>query len=923
MERTVGPGVVLTENDICDINPTSISRSIVVTGFLVSTKCAEELIIHFQRKRNGGGDIDSITVSKKGTAVITFDKPEVVTSVLQHDHKFKGVTLKVEPYLDSKHKNDDQQFEVFEVVSATLCLELVESLSRKQSIALLETIAPKTGVNWIDSGENLIMSGTFKAVEESRALFQQSIHQSYGIVVVNAVKDKKPQERDDNESHFDVSQTEVEEDVNQKSLELAVEGKRTDAHVRTNVMDTGDRSSITTEEVQSYEIQPKIVKVFVRAHKKDLDDIETEFQVEIPRQADGKKIRVKPKETCSAEGYDEACNRFINLYQQMYQRVKMERFSLKSEKLIVRSREAISRAGKMFPVSIELSKDRKHYELYGEESHIAEALQYLEEEGVEIKNETKNTIDSHATHKKPGVNEEAMDVDPAEYPLAANLSGNRLETLMGKVKVSVYKGDITTEEVDVIVNAANEDLQHVGGIAKAILVKGGKSIEEESWNIIKRRGKLRDGDAVITNPGNLPCRAVVHAVGPQWRKVGATKSKEILRHACLNSFFEAERWGMASIALPAIGSGIYGVPKNVCAEIMLDAVDEFIRQGDPKKKTITDIRLLDIDDPSVLAFRKEFIARYPNCREVKANVKVSTGMSKPGIEGGSSTAPSFKSNRGKKRGKKNPKSGPSTTNPIDTSGGSQHHHIPHAASSANDDHPLRETGQTYSGAVKAGNIGGNDARHQSGGDGWRDEEKTRLYSAEGDAGDKTDKKEEDVCSICLDKFTNPRSLKCKHRFCSECLQQALNASNKCPVCQEPQGVLKGNQPHGEMTTQPGFYSLPGFEGCGTIIINYYFPPGIQGPEHPNPGQRYGGTSRTAYLPDSRKGREVLQLLKRAFDARLVFTVGTSTTTGLPNQITWNDIHHKTNIRGGPTGFGYPDPDYLRRVKEELAAKGIR
>ena len=89
-----------------------------------------------------------------------------------------------------------------------------------------------------------------------------------------------------------------------------------------------------------------------------------------------------------------------------------------------------------------------------------------------------------------------------------------------------------------------------------------------------------------------------------------------------------------------------------------------------------------------------------------------------------------------------------------------------------------------------------------------------------------------------------------------------------------------------------------FSGYGTIVIDYFIPSGIQGPEHPNPGQRYDGTSRTAYLPDNREGREVLQLLKRAFDARLVFTIGASNTTGFSNQVIWNDIHHKTNISGG-------------------------
>ena len=99
-----------------------------------------------------------------------------------------------------------------------------------------------------------------------------------------------------------------------------------------------------------------------------------------------------------------------------------------------------------------------------------------------------------------------------------------------------------------------------------------------------------------------------------------------------------------------------------------------------------------------------------------------------------------------------------------------------------------------------------------------------------------------------------------------------------------------------------FLMLPLYEtfvDYGAIVINYHLPSGLQGPEHPNPGQYYEGTSRTAYLPDNREGREVLQLLRRAFDARLVFTIGTSNTTGRSNQVIWNDIHHKTSISGGP------------------------
>ena len=68
--------------------------------------------------------------------------------------------------------------------------------------------------------------------------------------------------------------------------------------------------------------------------------------------------------------------------------------------------------------------------------------------------------------------------------------------------------------------------------------------------------------------------------------------------------------------------------------------------------------------------------------------------------------------------------------------------------------------------------------------------------------------------------------------------------------------------------------------------------------HPNPGMRYHGTSRDAYLPDNDEGRHVLKLLEKSFELRQTFTVGQSRTTGTDNVVTWNDIHHKTSYKGG-------------------------
>ncbi len=116
------------------------------------------------------------------------------------------------------------------------------------------------------------------------------------------------------------------------------------------------------------------------------------------------------------------------------------------------------------------------------------------------------------------------------------------------------------------------------------------------------------------------------------------------------------------------------------------------------------------------------------------------------------------------------------------------------------------------------------------------------------------------------------------------------------------GPLFGNQPHGNMFDSFHSTSLPGFGSCGTIVISYRFQSGTQGLDHPNPGKPYMGTSRTAYLPDNQEGRKVLKLLRKAFEQKLTFTIGRSTTRGRDDFVTWNDIHHKTSRTGGPTRY---------------------
>jgi O-acetyl-ADP-ribose deacetylase (regulator of RNase III) len=145
-----------------------------------------------------------------------------------------------------------------------------------------------------------------------------------------------------------------------------------------------------------------------------------------------------------------------------------------------------------------------------------------------------------------------------------------------KTWVEVLKGDITEQDTDAIVNAANSRLQHGGGVAGAIVRKGGSVIQEESDVWVKAwGGELDVGSCAITTAGNLLARYVIHAVGP---RMGEGNEDEKLHNATLNSLRMADQRNLKSIAFPAISTGIFGYPIDRCADIMLETTVEYLLQ---------------------------------------------------------------------------------------------------------------------------------------------------------------------------------------------------------------------------------------------------------------------------------------------------------------------------------------------------------
>jgi putative ATPase len=154
----------------------------------------------------------------------------------------------------------------------------------------------------------------------------------------------------------------------------------------------------------------------------------------------------------------------------------------------------------------------------------------------------------------------------------------------------VVKGDITEEEVDAIVNAANEQLAHGGGVAGAIVRAGGYEIQEESRQWVREHGDVPTGGAAITGAGSLKARHVIHAVGPVW---GMGNEEALLAGAVKSALALAEEKGLQSISLPAISTGIYGFPKPLGAQVIVGAVQEYLDEH--SDSSITEVRLCNID----------------------------------------------------------------------------------------------------------------------------------------------------------------------------------------------------------------------------------------------------------------------------------------------------------------------------------------
>lgn len=180
------------------------------------------------------------------------------------------------------------------------------------------------------------------------------------------------------------------------------------------------------------------------------------------------------------------------------------------------------------------------------------------------------------------------------------------KTLSSGQTLQIVQGDITIEEVDAIVNAANEHLQHGGGVAWAISKRGGPMVQKESDEWVRQHGPVSHSHPAWTSGGDLPAKYIIHAAGPVWADDGTDDAK--LAAAVTGSLRVADELKCESVSMPAISTGIFGFPKDRAAGIILESITDYFGEND--NSAVGLIRLVLFDDATVRVFREVWDAVF-------------------------------------------------------------------------------------------------------------------------------------------------------------------------------------------------------------------------------------------------------------------------------------------------------------------------
>ncbi|KAL9974255.1 hypothetical protein ACROYT_G011270 [Oculina patagonica] len=544
------------------MNSDETLRSILVSNISPGTK-EEAIVIHFQQRKHGGGDVSSVKFTQDGdTAVIAFEEEETVKTVLNEEHKIGGVLLKVDRCPEKRKAAPDQ---VFSQVTAMLDpFDFGIQLQEAQQI--LEKIKVEVGISFEYSGKCFEICGTLSQINECHVHVKKYLSEDENIsdeLSMLSVEAK--------------AQTNVDRSEMGGAAEASPTGKNSDVIIATLIDENPEGKDLPTNsveadkakrsanptitEIQTFKLDPLAIRFMSQFFNEHIHKITEKCLVEFFTSNGGTQITLQPKHDCDPARYKEACSEIFMLIDSASQGMVTQKLDLKDAD--EDSVDAlIQYIATRYPVIVDRPQEHGPCVVYGDAASVRQ-----------VKRTVQGGMSEQVSYDT-SIGAEGME---AVTPEGVSIETFNHRTEKGII-ISLRYGDITDEKVDAIVNPANDFLSHGAGLARLIVQKGGSEIQRESDRLIRKRGfqSLHVGDAVHTIAGRLPSKFVIHAVGPEWNRQSDKKSKKLIQKACFESLKLASKLGLSSVALPAISSGIFRAPLDACAFAMLNAVEEYV-----------------------------------------------------------------------------------------------------------------------------------------------------------------------------------------------------------------------------------------------------------------------------------------------------------------------------------------------------------
>ncbi|XP_070540787.1 uncharacterized protein [Ptychodera flava] len=436
--------------------------------------------------------------------------------------------------------------------------------------------------------------------------------------------------------------------------------KQDEAATRCGLIEPGVREDEKTDDSDesSYvlRVNPDIFAFVKHVHNHQFSEIKSTHRIKVSQKPHDKEslVRLYPNDPSahSKDNLEKAQSAITKLYQDsvvdLCQR-KMNVAASESE-LTKAGAEVVMKHPKVYVKmqSNEMVFYGKERDIENAKSTLRRALGLLDREDNDNANEMgrKFDFDDKASTENPS-NEPNVPRgrrharrDPTSPTYNNNLSSgyrrergmeynDRCQFTLNDISIQVYRGDITHENTDVIVNAANEDLDHIGGLAAAISDAAGYQLQSECKDILYRRNyqPLAASEIVPSRAYTLPCKHVIHAVGPRWyRFKDKSYCISLLKETFQNCLSCADRdLKVRSIAIPTVSSGIFGVPKPVCAQALFDAVTEFC-SSQTSNGILKEIRLVNIDHESTEEILKIFKGQRPPTARHQDEMRRSAGL---------------------------------------------------------------------------------------------------------------------------------------------------------------------------------------------------------------------------------------------------------------------------------------------------------